>query len=259
MGQVIHAQFDSEKLHDTLTDRRRSFRVEVPAVAMLWSKGQLEGRYDVRDLSIGGCRLSNGPRRTVGDTVKLLVHLPQDLGEFALPATVVRHVDRGMGMRFADSSPAAEDCIHELVLQSLQKRRAETQTTLVVGPNTAGRQTLVQVLRQLGRRAIGVPTPLDAVQLLVEEGHRIDTAFIEIDAGSRHGMELVEFLAHNHPTVRRVVLGQDERRADLADAQATGTVDGIVGLPADKREVRRVLMNLGCAVPGPLIDPAFPN
>jgi hypothetical protein len=45
------------------------------------------------------------------------------------------------------------------------------------------------------------------VQLLVEEGIEVETVFIEADSASIPSLELVEFLAHNHPRLRRVLIG----------------------------------------------------
>lgn len=225
-------------------ERRRSFRVNVPGRVSVWLKGELRGRYDLMDVSIGGCSLSGGPPRKVGEELDVMLHLPHKT-TLALHATV-RRADSGLvGLRFEKAPPRAEDCLQDVVVEAFaREHQGNGHVALVIEPRHAIRQAMVRTLRELGQPAIGVATALDAVQLLVEEGERIDTAFIEAETTSLPSFELVEFLAHNHPRVRRVLVGEPSEIAASWVAQATGEVHALLETPCDQDAVHRVLHRL---------------
>lgn len=235
-------------------DRRRSFRVEVPAQALLWRKGNFAGRYLLEDLSIGGCRLIDGPPHTPGLEVEVLIRIPHH-GALSLPATVMRKLPaaagrNSLGLQFAERSATAEDWIHDVVLWALEgalpgKRRM----TLVLTDSPTMSSRLVQQLRQMGRPAIAAHTPLDAVQLMVEQGDRVDVVMLDERLGGGRGLELAQFLRHNHPAVHRIVLGSRERIRALIDAHNCGVAEGILTLPTGPREVEKLLHSLGCWMP----------
>jgi hypothetical protein len=218
--------------------------VQVPARASVFHKGKLCGYFAVHDVSIGGCSLSGSAVRPVGELVDLLLHLPHR-APLALSARVQRSGPLSMGLKFEHTTPIAEDCIQDVVVEAFASAKAEIgQVTLVVEPRHVERQALVRTLRELGRRAIGVATALDAVQLLVEEGQHVDTVFIEAESTSLPSLELVEYLAHNHPRIRRVLVGDGKEIAASWVAQATGEVHALLETPCDQEAVHRVLHRL---------------
>jgi hypothetical protein len=250
MGQTMRgAEFNySGGAHQTpaksLSERRHSFRVQVPARASLFHKGKLCGYFAVLDVSIGGCSLRGSATRPVGEHVDVLLHLPHR-APLALSARVQRNDGLSMGLMFEHTTPIAEDCIQDVVVEAFASARVDNgRVMLVVEPRHMERQTLVRTLRELGRRAIGVATALDAVQLLVEEGEHIDTVFIEAESSSLPSLELVEYLAHNHPRVRRVLVGDGKEIAASWVAQATGEVHALLETPCDQEAVHRVLHSL---------------
>jgi len=277
MGQMVRgAEVDyqhggSETPSKPLWERRHSFRVQVPAHASVLHKGKLCGYYLVQDLSIGGCSLRGTPLLPAGEHLDLLLHLPHR-APLALSAMVRRSdvlhardaaridatptvsaprsakpqgVAGSMGLRFEHTPPKAEDCIQDLVVETFASAQADDgQIALVVEPRHVERQMLVRTLRELGRRAIGVATALDAVQLLGKEGAHIDTVFIEAESASLPSLELVEFLAHNHPRIRRVLVGEPSEIAASWVAQATGEVHALLETPCDQDAVHRVLHRL---------------
>ena len=238
-----------------LWERRHSFRVLItgllargnqapPARASVFHKGKLCGYYAVQDVSIGGCSLSGGPARQVGEQVDILLHLPHR-APLALSAQVRRRDSLSMGLKFEHTTPKAEDCIQDFVVETFARVTADDgRVALVVEPRHEERQTLVRTLRELGRRAIGVATALDAVQLLVEEGAHVDTVFIEAVSESLPSFELVEYLTHNHPRIRRVLIGDQNELAASWVAQATGEVHALLETPCDPEAVHRVLHRL---------------
>jgi PilZ domain len=266
MGQMVrgaevdYQQGASEAPGKPLWERRHSFRVQVPAHASVLYKGKLCGYYLVQDVSIGGCSLRGAPILPVGEHLEVLLHLPHR-APLALSARVRRSdvtpavstqklarpqgVAGSMGLRFEHTPPKAEDCIQDFVVETFASAKADDgRIALVVEPRHVERQMLVRTLRELGRRAIGVATALDAVQLLGKEGEHIDTVFIEAESRSLPSLELVEFLAHNHPRVRRVLVGEPSEIAASWVAQATGEVHALLETPCDQDAVHRVLHRL---------------
>jgi hypothetical protein len=251
MGQTMRgAELNHQQggAHQTparsLLERRHSFRVQVPARASVFHKGKLCGYFAVHDVSIGGCSLSGGTARPVGELVDVLLHLPHR-APLALSARVQRSDSLSMGLKFEHTTPIAEDCIQDVVVEAFASAKTESgQVALVVEPCHVERQKLVHTLRELGRRAIGVATALDAVQLLVEEGQHVDTVFVEAGSTSLPSLELVEYLAHNHPRIRRVLVGDGKEIAAAWVAQATGEVHAMLETPCDLEAVHRVLHRL---------------
>lgn len=228
----------------SLWERRHSFRVQVPARASVFRKGKLRGYFAVQDVSIGGCSLSGGPTCPVGELVDVLLHLPHR-APLALSARVQRSDRLSMGLRFEHTTPIAEDCIQDVVVEAFTSATTVSGlVAIVVEPRHVERQRLVRTLRELGRRAIGVATALDAVQLLVEEGEHVDTVFVEAESSSLPSLELVEYLAHNHPRIRRVLIGDGKEIAASWVAQATGEVHALLETPCDQETLHRVLHRL---------------
>jgi CheY-like chemotaxis protein len=250
MGQTMRgAELNYEGgAHQTparsLSERRHSFRVQVPARASVFHKGKLCGYFAVQDVSIGGCSLRGSPVRPVGEHVDVLLHLPHR-APLALSARVQRSDALSMGLKFEHTTPIAEDCIQDVVVETFASAKVQSGlVALVVEPHHDERQALVQMLRGLGRRAIGVATALDAVQFLVEEGQHVDTVFVEAESTSLPSLELVEYLAHNHPRIRRVLVGDGKEIAAAWVAQATGEVHALLETPCDQEAVHRVLHRL---------------
>jgi len=242
----------------------------VPARASVFHKGKLCGYFAVHDVSIGGCLLRGGLPLPVSELVDVLLHLPHR-APLALSARVLRsellvssngsapasvgkngrpHETSAansfeMGLRFEHTTPKAEDCLQDFVVETFARAKADDGLiALVVEPRHVERQGLVRTLRELGHRAIGVATALDAVQLLGREGEHVDTVFIEAESSSLPSLELVEFLAHNHPHVRRVLVGEPSEIAASWVAQATGEVHALLETPCDQEAVHRVLHRL---------------
>lgn len=247
-----------------LWERRHSFRVRVPARASVFHKGKLCGYFAVHDVSIGGCLLRGGLALPVSEVVDVLLHLPHR-APLALSARVQRselltssgshagqerqrareNTSFEVGLRFEHTTPKAEDCLQDFVVETFARAQVdEGLIAVVVEPRHAERQALVRTLRELGRRAIGVATALDAVQLLGREGEHVDTVFIEAESSSLPSLELVEFVAHNHPHIGRVLVGEPQQIAASWVAQATGEVHALLETPCDQEAVHRVLHRL---------------
>lgn len=234
--------------HDTqagpMWERRRTFRVELSARALLWQRGELRGSYELHDLSMGGCAVTGGPQRALGETFDVMLHVPHRV-PLAIPARVQRVSNGSMGLIFDKRTPRAEDWIQDVVVEAIAKAREYGRhVALVIEPRPAERHALVRALQELGQRAVGVATALDAVQLLVEEGERVDTAFVEAESNTLKSQELIEFLTLHHPRVRRVLVGEPEDIQAAWATEASGEVHALLETPCNPEALRKLLNRL---------------
>ncbi len=224
-------------------ERRGSFRVKVSARAGVFHNGQLRGQYPVRDLSTGGCLLSDvDTPQVVGDHVEVFLQLPRH-NSVGVSARVRRMADDVMALSFEHATPRAEDTIQDLVLQAFVALRAhgEDFVALVIEPSNTLRSALIDQLGTLGQPAIGVGTALDAVQILMEQAERVDCAFIQSRSAQVPSFEIVEFLAQHHPHIRRVLIGDAEEVARSWRAEPRELVHSLLELPASDRNLEHVL------------------
>lgn len=226
-------------------DRRHSFRVCVPGSASVWHKGMLSGYYAVRDLSIGGCALRGQSSCRVNDQVVVLLHLPPQ-SSLSVNAVVTRVDEHGLGLRFERTSPRAEDYIQDLVVNAFASSHAHAvgEVALVVEPRPEARKELVALLKRLGQPATGVASALDAVQLLLLQEERIAYVFIEAESRYLPSFELIEYLANQHPRVRRVLMGEGHTIGNYWSVEATGEVHALLETPCSEETTRRVLARL---------------
>ncbi|MDB4987551.1 MAG: hypothetical protein JWN04_2729 [Myxococcaceae bacterium] len=113
--------------------------------------------------------------------------------------------------------------------------------SLVIEPRHAVRSGLVRQLDAAGERAIGVATPLDAVQLLLEHGERVHTVFIGPERPETPSYELAQFLARSYPRVRRVLMGDARQVAGAAQAEARGDVHALLETPCHVDALRQLV------------------
>jgi hypothetical protein len=242
------------------SERRHSFRVPVDGRASIWLRGRLHGHYALSDLSIAGCALHDGPACDPGEHVEVVLHLP-DRPLFWLGAQVRRCTDEhasdehgahahgagdhnhgALGVCFEHTDPRSEDRLQDLVVEVYTRMHADSDSfSLVIDARSHVRRGLVHNLDVVGERAVAVATPLDAVQLLLERGDRISTAFIGPDRADAPTYELVEFLARNYPRVRRVLVGDASEVAGAWVAEATGEVHGLLETPCSEDSLRRLV------------------
>jgi PilZ domain len=225
-------------------ERRHSFRVHVSASASLWHRGQFAGNYQVVDLSLGGCLLEGKALPASEEPFDLVLH-----ASLRPPLVVHAHLRRSgphlQALRFDKLAPVVEEALQDLIVETYARvRTREAELALVVEPRHPERHTLVRTLRELGRRAVGVATALDAVQLLVEEGEHVHTVFIEAESEVVPSLELIEFLMHNHPSVKRVLIGEPGAIARHWLEEAAGEVHAVLECTSDHGAVSRVLRKL---------------
>jgi hypothetical protein len=184
---------------------------------------------------------SRAPRCIPGEHVDLVLHLP-DQRALWLGAVIRRDDDGAIALTFEKTGPRTEDRLQDLVVEVYTRMHADTHSfSLVIDPRSDVRQGLLGHLEQLGERAIGVATPLDAVQLLLERGDYVQTAFIGPVRPEAPSLELIEFLARSYPRVRRVLLGNALEVAEAWRAEARGEVHGLLETPCSEHSLRRLV------------------
>lgn len=232
-------------------ERRHSFRVRSGGQASVWRSSQLLGHYEIEDLCLQGCSL----RRSAtcmrdsgcaeGDHVELLLHLP-NATPFWLTAEVRRSSAGNLALRFGTPSARLEDRLQDLIVETYARSHAGAgRLVLVVEPRAAHRGALLQQLAELGQAAVGVPTPLDAVQLLVERGNQIEVALVGPRLGDdTPGIELSDFLATAYPHIHRVLTGSAHELSEAWLAEATGEVDALLETPCAPDTLRRLIQRI---------------
>jgi hypothetical protein len=226
-------------------ERRHSFRVELAGSASLWRNNQLVGHYRLRDLCIAGCALMGRASCKPGERVELVLHVHEERPLW-LSATIRRSYGDHIAVRFEPMSARVEDRLQDIVVETYARMHGHRDRfSLVVEPDLAARRALVRSLDQLGQRAVGVATPLDAVQLLLERGKRVETAFVGPPSSTgAASFELVEFLARHYPHVRRVMMGDAKTLAASWAAEATGEVDALLETPCSDELLRKLVHRL---------------
>jgi CheY-like chemotaxis protein len=185
-------------------------------------EGGMTGHCLVEDLSSGGARVSGGPDLIIGEMVRLLLNLP-GRGPFSMSGRVVRRFHEGrpsaegraFGISFTRISEPATPSQEATVTAMREHHGLQEQMVLVVDESTRACFAMVQALQKVGRKAIAVTTPLDAIEWLLDGGSHFDVALVDIVQGQSDGCDLLSFLADEYPEVRRVLISDTMRTTQL--------------------------------------------
>lgn len=187
----------------------------------------------LENLSAGGARLVGDLALTRGDSIEVLLEIGGSA--IVLQAEVLRvgndELD-DVGIEFRQVPDATQDRIQEFVLATLERQRTSTATAvLVVGTEERIRIALERDLSELGREAISVRTPIEAMWQLQDRARRFDTAIITSEPGA--GRALFRYLTERHPEVRRIALSET--------ADETSGVHAVLPKPWHRRSLRNAL------------------
>jgi CheY-like chemotaxis protein len=224
-------------------DRRRSFRVPIDGLALLWHEDRIAGRYALRDLSIGGCLLRNGPACKIGDEYGLVLDLDERAG-IRVTAKVVRQRETELGGRdvalaFA-AHPVVEDQLQDLVMQILENERfVIAGRVLVVDSDPMRRRDTSDHLRQLGHDVLEATTPLEAVWELENGPMDIHTVFVARALGESDGRDLLRFIGSRYTGVWRVMLA--DKHEPHGPHGATEAAEAVLLGPSQPSRLRKVM------------------
>jgi CheY-like chemotaxis protein len=226
-------------------DRRRSLRVHVEGMALLWCGDRISGRYRLSDLSVDGCQLRDGPECSLGTEYELVLDVEPAITT-RLPARLVRQRSTTsgryvLGLQFTRPSLLSEDGIHALVARSLERDHPPGDgRVLIVDADATRRGAIASSLRLLGCSVIETGTTIDAVWELENGPMDVHTAFVARVLGRGDGRDLVRFIGERYAGVRRVLLTEDGYRSEGHDAEAV--LSGPFELPRLRKVVPSALL-----------------
>jgi hypothetical protein len=192
-----------------LWERRKFFRIPISGKALLQHGEHLDGLYQLRDLSIGGCMLTHGPECKLGDRVAVTLHVEGE-DDIELPAKIVRHEHAPdgahVGLCFTDHDPLFEDRIQDLVMRSIE--REQRSEILVVHANPERVQPLFDSIRAVGQTTVVARTPRDAMEILETGAERVRMAIIAPVVGTSNARDIVKLILRRFPHVNCVLLSR---------------------------------------------------
>jgi CheY-like chemotaxis protein len=229
------------------SEHRRHSRSEVVATATVFSTGEMHGTFLVQDLSVGGACLIGQLITQAGQRLNLLMQFPGK-PTFSLRAVVVRHDELGptrqrTAISFVELTAEQEDTIQEAVVATLEREQERLlATVLVISSDDLSRATLEHDLHALGVTAVTVATPLEALAWLERPGTRIATIMVDVSPGAAQGLDVLDFVGENHPTIQRVVMDDELRPFRLDLAVRSGRAHRVLRKPWDRDHLRQALV-----------------
>lgn len=200
----------------------------------------------VEDLSTSGARISGAALLQEGERVRLLLQLP-GRGPFSLAARVVRRLQSretntaSFGVVFEGQPDVSATTEAETVAKLRNRPHAAEPVILVVDDSAQICHNLVRDLMQVGRRAIAVTTPLDAIEWLLDGGSHFDVALVDVLLSNASGCDLLGFLAEEYPEVRRVVMSDPMRSMHVGRVLEVAQPHGVLYKPWDQDTLLRVV------------------
>jgi ActR/RegA family two-component response regulator len=196
-------------------ERRKHPRASLVASVVLWRNEQRLGSFPVVNLSAGGVLLSGEAPVADGTEVLAVLRLGGD-SSLRATAKVARAIGSRAGASFALSfahlAPEAEEAIGAAVKAALALTL--DAAVLIVDDSTEVCSALGRQLNRMGLRSCAATTPLEAVGLL-EQPNQIEIALIDLRLGSATGLDLLAYLAEQHPAIRRVLMSGQAQPAQL--------------------------------------------
>lgn len=214
--------------------------------AVVFERERTLGRFVVQNLSAGGALLTG--RHDVGrnETVRVLLPLP-GREPLVLWGRVVRRASAPnqlhvLGIEFEHPTPTTEDAIQEALVSEIQRRACASKPgVLVVQDSTELCDRLRADLELLGCRVLVATTPLDAVRLIEDPEQRIERVFVDVSVGEVAGLELMHFIAEEHPSVRRILVQGEVRPSVVELMRAASFVHGVIADPWDPETLHRAV------------------
>jgi len=220
-------------------ERRRSTRINVEGMALLWSNDRIAGRYRLNDLSAEGCQLRDGPPCTLHAEYGVVLDL-EPHATTRLSARLVRQRSASsgryvLGLQFLGAAPWTEELIEGLLLKNVAREFPPGQGRVLVVDGDATRLSdIADSLRVLGCSVLEARNPVEAVWELENGLMDVHTVFIARRLGTGDGRDLVRFIGSRYAGVRRVML------ADRSVAEAHEADVVVVG-PFDPLRLRKII------------------
>jgi CheY-like chemotaxis protein len=203
----------------SLIDRRRSPRAPLETSATLSRSPQDPlGAFDVVNLAAGGLLLAGRAPAPIDTVLEVTLALANGQA-VVLPGHILRERTTRDGhafvVVFGELSSAQQHLVRDTI--DLALAAARSAHVLVVDDSAKAGQALRGDLSQLGHAAFAVTNPLEALRLL-EQPNRVELAIVDRVLGASDGLDLVAYLAEQHPYLRRVLMSDPQGHAQLASA-----------------------------------------
>ncbi len=212
-----------------MTERRHSFRIPLRAVASLRAPG-VGHRCDVDDLSLGGAHLTHAPRLSAGEPVHLDIRVP-GFTTVSAHGDAVRSGEGWASVRFSQLDANAEDTIHDLSVAMLE--HGARPALLIVACGGDLRDQLVEAARDTGYDIVTACTPLETLAALSDPLLDIGAALIDLDLTQTTGLEVLRYLAAEHPYIVRIAVARARDRGLTDRAEAAGLAHDVLCEPVD--------------------------
>ncbi|MBI4509741.1 MAG: response regulator [Deltaproteobacteria bacterium] len=217
----------------------------MPGAALVQIGEEIVGPYVLANLSAGGALLSGGPPIIMGEKISVVLLLPGH-HRMTVSGTVVREEKRDsgelvLGVGFGKLPADQEDKIQQAVLAQLEKPHAwKGPVVLIVDDSVLACRALERDLRAIGRHAVSVSTPLDALRWLEQPNVTFDLALVDLYLGRNSGLELLEYCAETFPKMRRALMSGIARSGQLEEALSMGRVHAILSKPWERSELASI-------------------
>lgn len=230
-----------------VSERRRFPRARHVAVtATVIARSNQTAPFAVENLSAGGARLVGDLALAAGEGIQVLLERAGSQ-PMALTAKVVR-VDRSeetgrqvVGVSFSNLPDPIQDAIQGLVLRALARQRAEAPpTVLVIDDVREVCDVFTRDVEALGYFVVAAQTPLDAIRSLQDPGTKVDAAFVDLCLGRADGLDVIEYLTDEHPSIRRVVMS-GTLVAELEPEVSSGRADAFLVKPWSRKTLADAL------------------
>jgi hypothetical protein len=195
---------------ESIVDRRLRRRLSVVGTAVVLTSERYVGTFLVENISADGALLAGDMLLTVGEEVRVLLQI-QGLPRFGVRGVITRCAKREAQTVCAlhfQASPSLQDLLQEAALRAIE---TSGPLTLVVEDDAEACASFALELEGSGRSTVGVQTALDAIGWLHAPGACVEAVAVGRTFADMDGLDLLEFIALDFPTIRRVlVVGGNE-------------------------------------------------
>lgn len=187
-------------------ERRRSPRASLATRAIVLRSNETLGSFEVLNLGAGGLLLGGERPGSLEEPLQVVLPLGGE-EPLVLPGRIVRDRPTRHGPTFVFEFTSVPEEMRSDIDRKIAENVAAAQNArvLVVDDSREIGNALRMQLAWLGHPAHAVTTPLEALRVL-EEPNRVEVAIVDLVLGGADGLELIAFLAEQHPEVRRVLM-----------------------------------------------------
>jgi CheY-like chemotaxis protein len=236
-----------ELKHPQHHERRKHRRYSVPATLTLARGKEFLGTYLVQDVSEGGALIHDGPILEVGETVRVMLHLPGQQA-IAVEARVVREAESksggpAFGIQFQHDSAESEVRLKEGITNALKAlKERQGRVALLVDADNNARAALARELNLLGHVVIYVASVEEAMVVLGRSDDPIDLVFVDLSLANDKPQQLLTMLRAHGRKLRYVVMSDRMAPGELRmEADSLAAQD--LTKPWDPRHLAQVVMN----------------